>query len=120
MDEIQGYDPKLWKIMMSLINRYSKILNFDLIIMSATMPSFEDLVQHLNIIDLLPNKKIYFDNPLFKNRFKFEYIGQIKDFKEILEKDEFYNNKKILYEFQTKKLLDNFLNFLKIILVIKI
>ncbi len=113
MDEIQGYDPKLWKIMMSLINRYSKILNFDLIIMSATMPSFEDLVQHLNIIDLLPNKKIYFDNPLFKNRFKFEYIGQIKDFKEILEKDEFYNNKKILYEFQTKKVAGQFFEFLK-------
>lgn len=113
MDEIQGYDPKLWKIMMSLINRYSKILKFDLIIMSATMPPFEDLVKTLGIIDLLPNKKLYFNNPLFKNRFDFKYIGQIKEFEEILEKNEFYDHKKILYEFQTKKVAGQFFEFLK-------
>ena len=103
LDEIQGYDPNLWKIMITFINKYSKFMNFKILLMSATMPSFKILVDDLEIFDLLPNKQDYYNNPMFKNRINIQNIGKIDDLNKIIKDNEFYKNKKVLYEFQTKK-----------------
>ena len=36
MDEIQGYSPKLWEKMLSVLNIFSECLNFNILLMSAT------------------------------------------------------------------------------------
>ena len=113
MDEIQGYSPKLWEKMLSILNVFSECLNFNILLMSATMPSFEILVNNLNIIDLLSNKQLYFDNPIFKDRVKFNVIGKIDNLLEIVKNKGFYRNKKVLYEFQTKKAAREFFELLQ-------
>lgn len=113
MDEIQGYFPKLWEKMLTILNVFSECLNFKILFMSATMPSFEKLVNNFKIIDLLPNNHIYFNNPIFKDRVKFNVIGKIESLLDIIKDKKFYSNKKVLYEFQTKKSAREFFELLK-------
>lgn len=113
MDEIQGYPPKLWEKMLSVLNIFSECLNFNILLMSATMPSFKILVDNLDMVDLLPNKHIYFDNPIFKDRVKFNVVGKIDSLLDIVKDKDFYRNKRVLYEFQTKKVAREFFEILK-------
>lgn len=115
MDEIQGYKPELWGLMLKMLNKFSKFMNTKILIMSATMPNFNELLKKtsIEITDLLPNKKFYYEHKLFKNRFRFEYIGEINKLEEIIESQKFYNNKKVLYEFITKKNARIFYELLK-------
>ncbi len=113
MDEIQGYKPELWNLMLKMISQFCDFMNTTIIMMSATMPDFNQLVKGIKIKDLLPNKITYYNHKLFKNRLRFEYIGEINNLSELIETSNFYKNKKVLYEFITKKNAQMFYELLK-------
>ena len=113
LDEIQAYNPTIWKCMINMLDKYSKLLNFEIIIMSATFPNFEKLSDNLTITNLIPNKRLYFSHPLFLNRVKFDYIGKIDSLEKIVKDESFYSNKKVLYEFITKKTANEFYDLIK-------
>ena len=108
MDEIQAYKPFIWKFMIEMLKNYCEILNIKIIFMSATLPDLNMFNQDCNILNLIPNKKSYFSNPLFRDRVQFSYIGKITSLKQIIKPSEFYNNKKVLYEFIIKKTASEF------------
>ena len=113
LDEIQAYNPFIWKCMINTLDMYSKLLNIEFVLMSATFPNLEKLGDNITITNLIPNKKTYFSNPLFKDRVKFKYIGEINDLNEIIKEKDFYNNKKVLYEFITKSTANEFYDLIK-------
>lgn len=91
LDEVQSYPNHLWKEIILFCQNYGKLLNFKIIIMSATLPdlgllSFEDKV----IPKLIENPQIYYRNPLFKNRVLLDFsLLKIKKenlFQELLKK----------------------------------
>jgi len=77
IDEIQSYPPKTWDKIIYFIVNYAKYFNMKFIIMSATLPKIGNIIDNKNLVNsfvyLIPNKKIYFQNPNFCNRVKFDY-----------------------------------------------
>lgn len=108
LDEIQSYDISIWKEMINTFSKYAALLNIKIIIMSATLPKLDILLEEESfIVDLLPNKSTYFNNPLFKDRVKLDFSllynkKSINDIKSTLDK-EYSTYNKILIEFQDKK-----------------
>ena len=70
LDEIQSYRNSIWREIIEMISKYADILNFKIIIMSATLPPLEKLrgFKENNFIYLLKDSKVYFNHSLFKNR----------------------------------------------------
>lgn len=121
LDEIQSYKNGIWKEIINFLNAYAEILNIKVIIMSATLPRLNKLVEgeDNNFVYLIEDRKHYFENPLFKNRVKFEMLDLGEDPKnegfELLLKDilkESKNNNKILIEFIFKKHADKFFDYM--------
>ncbi|MCJ7840938.1 CRISPR-associated helicase Cas3' [Lederbergia sp. NSJ-179] len=74
LDEIQSYRNDLWMEIIEFLRQFADLLNLKIIIMSATLPKLDRLLpKKQQIVELLPNAKQYFSNPLFKNRVKFRY-----------------------------------------------
>jgi CRISPR-associated endonuclease/helicase Cas3 len=95
LDEIQSYKSKIWKEMIIMLNKYAKLLNIKFIIMSATLPCLDKLVDEDGIcVYLIENREKYYNNPLFKDRVNIDYS--------LLEKniDLETLNKKILNEYE--------------------
>lgn len=117
IDEIQAYKNNIWKEIAIFIERYSKLLNIKFIIMSATLPKIDLLINNKDTNEifhsLIENRDKYFMNELFKNRVQCDYslLEEYKDlsYGEKLEnlKEEIIKNtgknKKILIEFISKK-----------------
>ena len=116
LDEIQSYDNNLWSYMTKFFEIYAKVLNIKIIIMSATLPKLDSLIEkdsNKNVfVNLIKNRDQYFYHDYFKNRVKIDYsilnkkfedkkisLDELKD--ELFEKKEKYN--KILFEFITKR-----------------
>lgn len=120
LDEIQSYKNSIWKEIINFLSIYSEILNIKIIIMSATLPRLNKLVDNHshNFVYLIKDREHYFKNPLFKDRVKFEIIDigedQEEQFKNLLEdiEKESKNNNKILIEFIFKKSADKFFNYM--------
>lgn len=74
LDEIQSYKNKIWKEIIIFLNAYAKVLNIRIIIMSATLPALNKLL-NLNdeTIPLIKNKDKYFKNPIFKDRVRLDF-----------------------------------------------
>lgn len=74
LDEIQNYKNIIWKEIIEFLYKYADILNIKVIIMSATLPNLEDLLdsKSKHFVSLLPNSRLFYDNPLFKNRVKID------------------------------------------------
>lgn len=107
LDEIQNYRISIWKEIINMLLKYAKLLNIKIIIMSATLPKLDLLLEeNLDIVDLLPNKKTYYTDPLFKNRVKlrFDLLKNKQNLDSLLEevKKEIKNYNKFLIEFQDK------------------
>jgi CRISPR-associated endonuclease/helicase Cas3 len=126
IDEIQSYKNGIWKEIINFFNSYADILNIKLIIMSATLPRLNKLVEgeNENFVYLINNRRHYFENHFFRDRVKFEILdlGKIdKDNKyetvfKILSDDieiESKSNDKILIEFIFKKNADKFFDYIK-------
>lgn len=112
IDEIQAYPSYFWKKFMLMLNICAENLNLKSIIMSATMPNLANLNKTLRIRELILNKRKYYSNPLFKDRVKFEFIGTINSLDKIIKDENFYNDKKVFYEFITKKTASKFYKIL--------
>ena len=126
LDEIQNYKNDIWVEMTEFINKYSKILNIKVIIMSATLPNLENLldVSENRFFNLIENPRNYYEHPLFKDRVEidstllnksnisFNNIFE-KMMNEIKNRNEKLNTKsKFLIEFIKKQTAKDFHSFL--------
>lgn len=112
LDEIQSYDNKLWSYMIKFFSIYAKTLNMKIIIMSATLPKLDNLIEDEEnkdiFVELIKNKNDYFQNKYFKNRVEIDF-SLLKQHKNIeydilieklnIEKEKY---SKIVFEFIKK------------------
>ncbi|WP_454053631.1 CRISPR-associated helicase Cas3' [Clostridium sp. Marseille-Q7071] len=70
LDEIQSYKNNIWKEIIMFLNCYAELLNIKIIIMSATLPELNKLIDYsnTNTTNLIINRDKYFKNPTFKDR----------------------------------------------------
>lgn len=120
LDEIQTYKNSIWTEIITMLERYAKLLNIKFIIMSATLPKLSKLSKNKNIktIDLINDHSKYYKNPLFRNRVKIDYsllkIDNKQDmFDRIYKESLVIKNKKIVVEFIKKKTAKQFFNAYK-------
>ena len=119
LDEIQSYDINLWSYMTKFLKHYAKALNIKIIIMSATLPKLDELIEEDNTIfeELIKNKNEYFQSTYFKNRVDIDFsLLEVKKIKneELIEKLDEEKNKysKIVFEFIKKDSAREFYNLL--------
>lgn len=105
LDEIQSYDNNLWSYMTKFFAVYAKALNIKIIIMSATLPRLDVLIEDNNMlfVDLISDRNTYFENAYFKNRVGIDYClleNKNIDFDDLRDTlfEESKNYKKILFE----------------------
>lgn len=118
LDEIQSYTNKIWRDMITLLVKFATYLHIKIIIMSATLPKLDKLLDDSvskDVCSLIQNKKKYFENVLFKERVKLDFSlledNNILD--TLKEKIKYYKDKKILIEFISKKSASLFYHMLK-------
>lgn len=120
LDEIQSYDNNLWSYMTKFFVIYAKALNIKIIIMSATLPKLDALLEHDNtlFVDLINDRAKYFEDDYFKNRVEIDYSLleykniEFDDLREkLLEESGSYN--KILFEFIKKQSARAFYTLIK-------
>ncbi len=128
IDEIQSYNNNLWWYMIEFFQKYAKFLNIKIIIMSATLPKLDKLLEKPSgFVDLIKNRDYFFENRLFKERVNvdfslldsenFQKSDEFRDerIEKILsvfnEEKNFYN--KFLFEFIKKDTAREFYNILK-------
>ena len=85
LDEIQSYDNNLWSYMTKFFEVYAKALNIKIIIMSATLPKLDKLIEKDEdkdiFVELLKNRDEYFYNDYFRKRVNIDYSILNKNFK---------------------------------------
>ncbi len=119
LDEIQSYDNNLWSYMTKFFSHYAKALNIKIIIMSATLPKLDLLIEHKDtlFVDLINNRAKYFEDDYFKNRVKIDYslLDKEIDFDSLQEKllEASKNYNKILFEFIKKQSAREFYKIIK-------
>lgn len=117
IDEIQAYKNSIWKEIINFLEKYSEILNIKIIIMSATLPKLDKLInEDKDVIDLIPNKDKYFKNSLFQDRVKIntDYLEKRIDLETLatIIKEREGNQEKLLIEFIKKKTAREFYKIL--------
>lgn len=108
LDEIQSYRNCIWAEIITFLNRYAKILNIKVIIMSATLPNLGAFLSRSEgLINLIEKPDIYFEHPYFKERVQLNYELLNSDNVLIDLEDKVIHyaklKKKILIEFISKK-----------------
>lgn len=70
IDEVQSYNIKLWKEIIYFFDTYGAILNMKLLIMSATLPRLDYLLDKSlsQYVNLIKDRDRYFLDPLFSQR----------------------------------------------------
>jgi len=120
LDEIQSYDNNLWSYMTKFLSIYAKSLNIKVIIMSATLPKLDALIEHDDslFVDLISNRAKYFEDDYFKKRVEIDYaLLEYKNLEfdilkeKLLETSCSYN--KILFEFIKKQSARDFYTLIK-------
>ncbi|MGD9553053.1 MAG: CRISPR-associated helicase Cas3' [Arcobacteraceae bacterium] len=119
LDEIQSYNNHLWWYMVEFFEKYATLLNMKIIIMSATLPKLDFFLEEGkkdSFVELISNKKYFFQNELFKNRVKIDFslvkeTMTIENLVEILQSQP--KDKKILFEFIKKQSARAFYNAIK-------
>ncbi len=119
IDEIQSYNNNLWWYIIEFFQKYAKLLNIKIIIMSATLPKLDLLLKDDKkdiFFSLIKDRNYYFKNSLFKERVKLNFSllenenfnkndelreKRLKNLLTIFSK-ELNSNKKILFEFIKK------------------
>ena len=118
LDEIQSYKITIWTEIITFFKTFADILNIKFIIMSATLPNLNFLLDgDIKTTSLIKNREKYFLNPKFKDRVKVSYellnceFNKDVLFEHVIKKMKL--KKKILIEFITKKSAYEFYNRLK-------
>jgi len=77
IDELQTYNPSHWRKVIWFIENYAKFYNTKFILMSATLPKIDELLEDVKsdtFVHLLPNAKAnYFQNSNFSKRVTFKF-----------------------------------------------
>jgi len=74
LDEIQSYKNSIWKEIITFLDKYAKLLNIKIIIMSATLPDLNKLIDsNKKATRLIKNRDKYFNNPIFKDRVNLDF-----------------------------------------------
>ncbi|MGY0373980.1 CRISPR-associated helicase Cas3' [Clostridium sp. JNZ J1-5] len=75
LDEIQSYKNSIWKEIITFLKHYSELLNTKFVIMSATLPNLNKLIEgEIETVDLIDNREKYFSNPIFKDRVELDFF----------------------------------------------
>lgn len=121
LDEIQSYDNNLWWYMVEFFSKYAKALNIKIVIMSATLPKLDVLLEkNDNFVELLDKKmkNEIFSNSYFRDRVSLDF-SLLK--KKNIALQELYNEfckkkagyKKVLIEFIKKQSAREFYELIK-------
>lgn len=108
LDEIQSYKLDIWGEIIYFLKEFAYLLNIKVIIMSATLPNLNLLLEEsLPAINLVEDREKYFLHRCFKNRVKISYelLDEEEDKEEKLfshVKSSFLEGKKVLIEFIKK------------------
>lgn len=117
LDEIQAYKNKLWINIINVFKEFAEMLNLKIIIMSATLPKMDELLDNKDYVipDLIKNRKYYYD--YFKNRVKFDFSLLKKEknnleevFNKVEEVIKTTEKHRILIECLTTKTAEKFYN----------
>ncbi|QUH21805.1 CRISPR-associated helicase Cas3' [Alkaliphilus sp. B6464] len=75
LDEIQSYRNSIWQEIFEFLTHYAKLFNIKIIIMSATLPNFEDLLvkEPLGMVNLISSTSVYYKSPLFRDRVTLDF-----------------------------------------------
>lgn len=110
IDEIQAYSNSIWREIIEMFSKYSKLLNIKFVIMSATLPRLDKLLKQniTNFFPLIKNTRKYYDNILFKNRVSINYdlLEKKMSLEELCEEILKYKDKKVLVELIKKDSAD--------------
>ena len=102
LDEIQAYSNSIWREMIEMLDKYSELLNIKFIIMSATLPRLDNLLNRTisNFCSLINNVKKYYNNSCFKNRVKLNYtlLSENLTMEKLIEEISKHKDKKVLIE----------------------
>lgn len=88
LDEIQSYKNNIWPEIIRFLDKYSRLLNIKIIIMSATLPKLDSLLNKFTDVDdgsvkLIKDRDRFFKDRLFKDRVKINYellkLGKIDE-----------------------------------------
>ena len=117
LDEIQAYSNSIWREMIEMLAQYSELLNIKFIIMSATLPRLDKLLNSniSSFCPLIKNVEKYYNNPCFKNRVKLNYSLLSKNLtvEELINQILKHKNKKVLIECIKKDTAENLYEKLK-------
>lgn len=117
LDEIQSYKNTIWAEMIRFFQVFSKMLHIKIIIMSATLPNFTQLLKEDDkvregICSLILDRKKYFGHHKFCERVEVNLdLLQVDNIEESLfqhVKEENRKKKKILIEFIKKETAEKF------------
>jgi len=132
IDEIQSYNNNLWWYMIEFFQKYAELLNIKIIIMSATLPKLDILLENdgkskNSFVDLIINRDELFQNSFFKDRVDVDFsllvnetfinsdeirINRIEKLLELLKRES-KNKNKLLLEFIKKDTAREFYEILK-------
>lgn len=119
LDEIQSYRNKIWGELMIMLQSCARLMDMQIVIMSATLPDLTVLSRVTDGVSrLLKDPGRYFRLPFFRDRVKISLeLLEIKDFSLQLLKDHIRNNhgsgERVLVEFMFKKTADDFYRMLR-------
>ena len=117
LDEIQAYSNSIWREMIEMLAQYSELLNIKFIIMSATLPRLDKLLDSniSSFCPLIKNVEKYYNNPCFKNRVKLNYslLSKNLTIEELINQILKHKNKKVLIECIKKDTAENLYEKLK-------
>ncbi|NLC45321.1 MAG: CRISPR-associated helicase Cas3', partial [Clostridiales bacterium] len=117
MDEIQSYRSSIWRHIIIFLNTYAKLLNIKMIIMSATLPRLDKMLDddRGHFIELIKRPERYFKNPIFKNRVDID-LALLEyrkiDLDVLADKVIRFEDNKVLVEFITKVSARKFYNIM--------
>ena len=102
LDEIQAYSNNIWREMIEMFDKYSKLLNIKFIIMSATLPRLDKLLNQniSSFASLIEDTDKYYKSELFSKRVELNYdlLNEKMDIDKLAEYILKHKNKKILVE----------------------
>lgn len=117
LDEIQSYSNNKWRQIIEMFDKYADMLNIKFIIMSATLPRWDKLLDNSKnkFTALIDDTNKYYQNPIFKNRVKINYELldrklELQELSDIIIKNV---DKKVLVECIKKKTANELYNILK-------
>ncbi|WP_061214015.1 CRISPR-associated helicase/endonuclease Cas3 [Syntrophomonas wolfei] len=108
IDEIQSYKNAIWREIISFLQKYAKLLNMKIIIMSATLPQLDKLLKTADakFATLIEKPEKYYHHPLFRDRVRLDFslLAEEKITLDRLKKEVLrFKDKRVLVEFIKKK-----------------